>query len=177
MLYTIGFVLLYAALLLIPNKKVDDDDVETDANINDDVETDANINDDVETNAKINDDYKEAEISDDDELFTLQERMNSLEKMLTYQSDSLVQMNRIERLSEFIESEKQKGDLLTRLTITESKKLIYEFKLTDFNNFCRLVYEDIKASNRYKGRTHIMKKIGQLWREMSDYEKNTYKTD
>jgi len=123
--------------------------------------------------------YEEAEISDDDddELFTLNDRMNSIEKMLMRQTETLERMNRIEKMSEFIESEKEKGDLLTRLTISENKKLIYEFRLSDFNNFCHLVYEDVKTSNKYEGRSEIMKKIGELWRQMPDYEKNTYKTD
>ena len=87
------------------------------------------------------------------------------------------QMNRIEELSKQIEEEKQKGDLNKRLEIIENKQLIYIFHINDFNNFCKDVYEQIKESSRCKQRPKIMKKIGKIWKDMSDDEKMQYKFD
>jgi predicted RND superfamily exporter protein len=108
---------------------------------------------------------------------SLKERLDETEKILTEQLDMFKQMNRIEDLSKQIEEEKQKGDLNERLEIIENKQLIYIFHINDFNNFVKDVYEKVKESSRCKQRPKVMKKIGKMWKEMSNDEKMKYKFD
>lgn len=131
----------------------------------------------IEADQNFTDNYIDSELDNDDEVFTLNERLEKLENTLQEQADLLKSMNRIEELSLFIEKEKEKGDLLRRLTLIEDQKLIYEFHLSDFNNFCRLVYDEVKEKSKYKHRSNIMKKLGKMWKDLPDHEKNSYKTN
>jgi hypothetical protein len=77
-------------------------------------------------------------------------------------------------MSEQIEAEKAKGNLIDRLNSIEHKKLVYKFNITDFNNFCRSVYAEVESGSNIKKRSHIIKKVGKMWRDMEDEEKAVY---
>jgi hypothetical protein len=146
-----------------------------------DTETDAEANE--ETNEEVSneiDDEKdeEKEEVDDDEKevdeMTFEERLDYIETSLLKQLELMQKLNRIEQLSEQIEAEKAKGDILARIETVEQKKLVYEFNISGFNNFCRLVYADVKSTSRIKKRSYIIKKVGKMWRSMEDEEKGMY---
>lgn len=119
---------------------------------------------------------KEVDEFVDDEEFVdeeLRERLSEMETKLEKKAKLLEQMNHIEKMSDFIEKEKEKGLLSLRLAVLEN--VTYQFNLSDFNNYCRGVYDSVKEQSKCKSRTHIMKKIGKMWREMPDFEKIKYK--
>ena len=71
--------------------------------------------------------------------------------------------------------EKEKGDLIQRLTTVENKKLIYKFHINDFNQYRNAVYDEFKNNSRCKKQSFIMKKIGQSWKDLTDDQKLNYK--
>ena len=73
-----------------------------------------------------------------------------------------------------IEAEKAKGNVIDRLNSIEHKKLVYKFNIADFNNFCRSVYAEVESGSHIKKRSHIVKKVGKMWRDMEDEEKAVY---
>jgi flagellar biosynthesis component FlhA len=132
-----------------------------------------------ETNEDIDeevDDEKDEEVDDEKEVdeMTFEERLDYIETSLLKQLELMQKLNRIEQLSEQIEAEKAKGDILARIETVEQKKLVYEFNISGFNNFCRLVYADVKSTSRIKKRSYIIKKVGKMWRSMEDEEKGMY---
>jgi len=105
---------------------------------------------------------------------TFEERLDYIETTLSNQLELMQKLNRIEHISEQIEAEKAKGDVLARIETIEQKKIVYEFNITGFNNFCKSVYADVKSSSRIKKRSYIIKKVGRMWRTMDDEEKAMY---
>ena len=96
----------------------------------------------------------------------LTRREETLEKQLRV----FQKINRMEELSLLIEQESKKGDVYDRLETVN-----YVFDIRDFNKFCKTVYEDVKEHSRCKKRPKVMKKIGIMWKELSDDEKMMYK--
>ena len=117
------------------------------------------------------DEYEEANEEKEVDEMTFEERLDYIETILSNQLELMQKLNRIEYISEQIEAEKAKGDVLARIETVEQKKIVYEFNITGFNNFCRLVYADVKSSSRIKKRSYIIKKVGKMWRNMEDDEK------
>ena len=113
------------------------------------------------------------EDNDEKELdeMTFEERLDYIETTLSNQLELMQKLNRIEHISEQIEAEKAKGNVLARIETVEQKKLVYEFNITGFNHFCKSVYADVKSSSRIKKRSYIIKKVGKMWRNMEDDEK------
>ena len=116
------------------------------------------------------------EDNDEKELdeMTFEERLDYIETTLSNQLELMQKLNRIEHISEQIEAEKAKGNVLARIETVEQKKLVYEFNITGFNHFCKSVYSDVKSSSRIKKRSYIIKKVGRMWRTMDDEEKEMY---
>jgi hypothetical protein len=154
-----------------------DDEEEEEANeeTNEDIDEEANEEVDEEANDEV-DDEKDEEVDDEKEVdeMTFEERLDYIETSLSKQLELMQKLNRIEQLSEQIEAEKAKGDILARIETVEQKKLVYEFNISGFNNFCRLVYADVKSTSRIKKRSYIIKKVGKMWRSMEDEEKGMY---
>jgi hypothetical protein len=121
------FLLIFYHLLLHPDcsEKIDEE--------NDDVEVD-DVDMDVEDN-----EY-------DDMAFV--ERLDQVDEILSKQLELMQKLNRIEEMSEQIEAEKAKGNIIDRLNVIEHKKLVYKFNISDFNNFCRSVYKKIKSGKQ-----------------------------
>jgi hypothetical protein len=105
---------------------------------------------------------------------TFEERLDYIETTLSNQLELMQKLNRIEHISEQIEAEKAKGNILARIETVEQKKLVYEFNITGFNHFCKSVYSDVKSTSRIKKRSYIIKKVGRMWRTMDDEEKAMY---
>jgi hypothetical protein len=105
---------------------------------------------------------------------TFEERLDYIETTLSNQLELMQKLNRIEHISEQIEAEKAKGNVLARIETVEQKKLVYEFNITGFNHFCKSVYSDVKSTSRIKKRSYIIKKVGRMWRTMDDEEKAMY---
>jgi len=126
------------------------------------------------------DDNEEDNEEDDEENekqldeMTFEERLDYIETTLSNQLELMQKLNRIEHISEQIEAEKAKGNVLARIETVEQKKLVYEFNITGFNHFCKSVYSDVKSSSRIKKRSYIIKKVGRMWRTMDDEEKEMY---
>jgi hypothetical protein len=125
--------------------------------------------------------YSEEEDEEEDEEnekqldeMTFEERLDYIETTLLNQLELMQKLNRIEHISEQIEAEKAKGNVLARIETVEQKKLVYEFNITGFNHFCKSVYSDVKSSSRIKKRSYIIKKVGRMWRTMDDEEKAMY---
>jgi uncharacterized coiled-coil protein SlyX len=116
------------------------------------------------------DDEKEKELDE----MTFEERLDYIETTLSNQLELMQKLNHIEHISEQIEAEKAKGNVLARIETVEQKKLVYEFNITGFNHFCKSVYSDVKSSSRIKKRSYIIKKVGRMWRTMDDEEKEMY---
>jgi len=116
------------------------------------------------------DDEKEKELDE----MTFEERLDYIETTLSNQLELMQKLNHIEHISEQIEAEKAKGNVLARIETVEQKKLVYEFNITGFNHFCKSVYSDVKSSSRIKKRSYIIKKVGRMWRTMDDEEKAMY---
>ena len=127
------------------------------------------VNDDEEYDEE-EDEYEEDEEDEEDDM-TFEERLDYIETTLLNQLELMQKLNRIEHISEQIEAEKAKGDVLARIETIEQKKIVYEFNITGFNNFCKSVYADVKSSSRIKKRSYIIKKVGKMWRNMEDDEK------
>ena len=128
-----------------------------------------------EEEADVNDEYEETndekeEVDDE----TFEERLDYIETSLSKQLELMQKLNRIEQISEQIEAEKAKGDILARIETVEQKKLVYEFNISGFNNFCRSVYADVKSTSHIKKRSYIIKKVGKMWCSMEDEEKAMY---
>jgi hypothetical protein len=113
----------------------------------------------------------EEDEEDEEDDMTFEERLDYIETTLSNQLELMQKLNRIEHISEQIEAEKAKGDVLARIETIEQKKIVYEFNITGFNNFCKSVYADVKSSSRIKKRSYIIKKVGKMWRNMEDDEK------
>jgi hypothetical protein len=156
----------------------EEEDTETDAEANEETnkDIDEEANDEVDDETEEVDDEKDEEVDDEKEVdeMTFEERLDYIETSLLKQLELMQKLNRIEQLSEQIEAEKAKGDILARIETVEQKKLVYEFNISGFNNFCRLVYADVKSTSRIKKRSYIIKKVGKMWRSMEDEEKGMY---
>jgi hypothetical protein len=113
----------------------------------------------------------EEDEEDEEDDMTFEERLDYIETTLSNQLELMQKLNRIEHISEQIEAEKAKGDVLARIETIEQKKIVYEFNITGFNHFCKSVYADVKSSSRIKKRSYIIKKVGKMWRNMEDDEK------
>ena len=154
-----------------------DDEEEEEANkeTNEDIDEEVDEEVDDEKDEEV-DDEKDEEVDDEKEVdeMTFEERLDYIETSLLKQLELMQKLNRIEQLSEQIEAEKAKGDILARIETVEQKKLVYEFNISGFNNFCRLVYTDVKSTSRIKKRSYIIKKVGKMWRSMEDEEKGMY---
>jgi hypothetical protein len=157
-----------------------DDEEEEQANeeTNEDIDEEANDEVDDEKDEEVDDEVDDEvdEVEDEKEVdeMTFEERLDYIETSLSKQLELMQKLNRIEQLSEQIEAEKAKGDILARIETVEQKKLVYEFNISGFNNFCRLVYADVKSTSRIKKRSYIIKKVGKMWRSMEDEEKGMY---
>jgi hypothetical protein len=147
------------------NEETNEDNIDEEANDEVDDEKDEEVEDE-----------KDEEVDDEKEVdeMTFEERLDYIETSLLKQLELMQKLNRIEQLSEQIEAEKAKGDILARIETVEQKKLVYEFNISGFNNFCRLVYADVKSTSRIKKRSYIIKKVGKMWRSMEDEEKGMY---
>lgn len=111
----------------------------------------------------------------DDKLdMTFAERLDHIETILSNQLELMLKLSHIEKMSEQIEAEKAKGNVIDRLNLIEHKKLVYKFNIADFNNFCRSVYAEVESGSHIKKRSHIIKKVGKMWRDMEDEEKAVY---
>jgi hypothetical protein len=123
----------------------------------------------------VDEDVEDVEDEDVDELdMTFAERLDHIETILSNQLELMLKLSHIENMSEQIEAEKAKGNLIDRLNSIEHKKLVYKFNITDFNNFCRSVYAEVESGSNIKKRSHIIKKVGKMWRDMEDEEKAVY---
>jgi predicted RNase H-like nuclease (RuvC/YqgF family) len=157
-----------------------DDEEEEQANeeTNEDIDEEANDEVDDEKDEEVDDEVDDEvdEVEDEKEVdeMTFEERLDYIETSLSKQLELMQKLNRIEQLSEQIEAEKAKGDILARIETVEQKKLVYEFNISGFYNFCRLVYADVKSTSRIKKRSYIIKKVGKMWRSMEDEEKGMY---
>jgi hypothetical protein len=155
------------------DEEEEDTDAEANKETNEDIDIDEEVDD--EKDEEVEDEKEEV---DDDEKevdeMTFEERLDYIETSLLKQLELMQKLNRIEQLSEQIEAEKAKGDILARIETVEQKKLVYEFNISGFNNFCRLVYADVKSTSRIKKRSYIIKKVGKMWRSMEDEEKGMY---
>ena len=122
------------------------------------------------------DDVEEDEdVDEDDKLdMTFTERLDHVETLLSNQLELMLKLSHIEKMSEQIEAEKAKGNLIDRLNSIEHKKLVYKFNIADFNNFCRSVYAEVESGSNIKKRSHIVKKVGKMWRDMEDEKKAVY---
>jgi len=123
-----------------------------------------------------NDVEDDAEDKDEDDKLdmTFAERLDHVETILSNQLELMLKLSHIEKMSEQIEAEKAKGNLIDRLNLIEHKKLVYKFNIADFNNFCRSVYAEVESGSHIKKRSHIVKKVGKMWRDMEDEEKAIY---
>jgi hypothetical protein len=95
-----------------------------------------------------NDEVEVEEEEDEIDDMTFVERLDQVDEILSKQLEFMQKLNRIEELSEQIEAEKAKGNVIDRLNVIEHKKLVYKFNISDFNNFCRSVYKKIKSGKR-----------------------------
>ena len=98
---------------------------------------------------KIDEENDDVEVEDteyDDMAFV--ERLDQVDEILSKQLELMQKLNRIEEMSEQIEAEKAKGNIIDRLNVIEHKKLVYKFNISDFNNFCRSVYKKIKSGKQ-----------------------------
>ena len=129
-----------------------------------------------EVNDEVNEEVNEEEVNDEKEVDdeTFEERLDYIETSLLKQLELMQKLNRIEQISEQIEAEKAKGDILARIVTVEQKKLVYEFNISGFNNFCKSVYTDVKSTSHIKKRSYIIKKVGKMWRSMEDEKKAMY---
>lgn len=121
--------------------------------------------------------YLDDEDIEDDENkldMTFAERLDHVETILSKQLELMLKLSNIEKMSEQIEAEKAKGNVIDRLNSIEHKKLVYKFNIADFNNFCRSVYAEVESGSHIKKRSHIVKKVGKMWRDMEDEEKAVY---
>lgn len=119
-------------------------------------------------------DVNEENVIEEEEDMTFEERLDHTEITLLKQLELMQKLNRIEKLSEQIEEEKEKGNMYNRLEVIEHKKLVYKFNIADFNNFCRSIYKEVESGSHIKKRSHIIKKVGKMWRNMEDNEKTIY---
>ena len=118
---------------------------------------------------------EDEDVDEDDKLdMTFTERLDHVETLLSNQLELMLKLSHIEKMSEQIEAEKAKGNLIDRLNSIEHKKLVYKFNIADFNNFCRSVYAEVESGSNIKKRSHIVKKVGKMWRDMEDEEKAVY---
>lgn len=154
----------------------EEEDTETDAEANEETNEDIDIDEEVDDkeDEEVEDDKEEVDDEKEVDEMTFEERLDYIETSLLKQLELMQKLNRIEQLSEQIEAEKAKGDILARIETVEQKKLVYEFNISGFNNFCRLVYADVKSTSRIKKRSYIIKKVGKMWRSMEDEEKGMY---
>ena len=104
---------------------------------------------------------------------TLKERMNYVERSLQHKLDMLSQMDNIEYLSEILsEKEKKNTDSIhTRLLKIENA---YIFHITHFTNFVNSVSKQVKDENVNKKYSYIMKKIGNMWKNLTTSQKVAY---
>jgi hypothetical protein len=137
------------------------------------IEEDANEDDANEEDVNEEDVNKENVIEEEEDM-TFKERLDHTEITLLKQLELMQKLNRIEKLSEQIEEEKEKGNMYDRLEVIEHKKLVYKFNIADFNNFCRSIYKEVESGSHIKKRSHIIKKVGKMWRNMEDNEKTIY---
>jgi hypothetical protein len=136
---------------------------------------DVEVDEEVEANEEKNNHKRSSEmIYNEDHFKNIRQFVNHLnqkEKMLTKQLEIFQKINQIEELSIQLEKETKKGNIYERINKVET----YVFNISDFNRFCSEVYEDVKEESRCKKRPRLMKKIGNMWKEMSDEEKMMHK--
>ncbi len=121
------------------------------------------------------DDNNEEDEEDEELDMTFAERLDHIETILSNQLEFLLKLSHIEKLSEQIEAEKAKGNVIDRLNSIEHKKLVYKFNIAEFKKFWRGVYTEVKIRSHIKKRSHIVKKVGKMWRDMEDEEKAVYR--
>ena len=105
--------------------------------------------------------------------YVLKSRLRQMEKIKSLEHIVSV----LERIGD---EEKLETNLEKRLNKVEQKiETIfneYTFTINDFNNFCSLMYDDIKRMTYCKKHVNIMKKLGKLWKNMDNAEKMMYST-
>jgi len=103
--------------------------------------------------------------------YILKSRLRQMEKIKSLEHIVSV----LERIGD---EEKLETNLEKRLNTVEQKiETIfneYTFTINDFNNFCSLMYDDIKRMTYCKKHVNIMKKLGKLWKNMDNAEKMMY---
>jgi len=151
------FAIFYLALLLFGNPKIEAVQVEEVEEVVEEEEVE-------EKEEEEKEDEKEEE-----EEKSVAQRLYEIESNLSTKFNLYKQMNRIEEMVQFIQKEKEKGSLEKRLEVFENE--LFEFSLSDFNHFRSAVYETVKKTNP----TQTLKKIGKMWRELSNQEKLQYK--
>ena len=157
----------------------DDDDEEEDEDEEDEVDEDEEkykddmdvVVDDNEKNEIDNKLYIENENSYTNS--SLSERLDYIEQSLQTTLNMILQMSRIEYLSQTLlkEEEKYNETINNRLSMIENK---YVFHIMHFNNFVNSVYKKVKEESKNKKYSIVMKKIGKMWKDLSVSEKTRY---
>lgn len=79
-----------------------------------------------------------------------------------------------EEVEEEVLDEEVDEEVLEDEVVDEVDNIDYKFHISDFNRFCSYVYENVKENSRYKKKSKLLKKIGNMWKGMTTLEKRLY---
>jgi len=167
-----------------------EEEIKTNNKIKDNVYVEENVEENEVKNVEENEEEENVEEENEENFPDLafersfSDRIRHVEYVL---KSRLRQMEKIKSLEHIVsvlerigDEEKLETNLEKRLNKVEQKiETIfneYTFTINDFNNFCSLMYDDIKRMTYCKKHVNIMKKLGKLWKNMDNAEKMMYST-
>ena len=95
-------------------------------------------------------------------------------KKVVYEIYEEVEESDEESDEEVEESNEEVDDEVESEEVDEVDNIDYKFHISDFNRFCSYVYEHVKENSRYKKKSKLLKKIGNMWKGMTPLEKRLY---